>query len=208
MTSQVDHSNLPPEVDLNQVVAYNIREARHLRGWTQEQLATRLEPYLGRRLTQAGVSSIERAWDGERRRHFDAHDLLTFAMVFNLPLLYFLLPPPGDNRRLHGSSLNLTEVCVWLLGREEQLEPVYERLRQYEITDPPAAAETVETLTGITSPAALWNFRERRKEFIVALLDQYADNFYRNVEQLARIFDQLRQAGIRGFIDSANPDPE
>lgn len=208
MTTQVDHSNPLEEVDLNQVVAYNIREARHLRGWTQEQLASRLEPYLGRRLTQASISAIERAWDGDRRRIFDAHELLTFALVFNLPLLYFLLPPPGDSRPLQGTSLPLTDVCVWLLGREKQLEPVYERLRQYEISDPPAAAETVETLTGITSPAALWNFRERRKEFIVALLDQYGDNFDRNVEQLARIFDQLRQAGIRGYIDSVNHEPE
>ncbi|MCJ7781145.1 MAG: hypothetical protein MUQ27_10000, partial [Acidimicrobiia bacterium] len=47
----------------------------------QRQFDSRLEPYLGQRLTQAGVSSIERAWDGERRREFDAHELLIFAMV-------------------------------------------------------------------------------------------------------------------------------
>src|SRR5213080_122296 len=88
----------PPDVDLNQVVAYNVRAARELRGWTQEEVADRLEPYLGQRLTQAGVSSIERAWDGDRRREFDAHELLIFAMVFDLPILWFLLPPPGDAR--------------------------------------------------------------------------------------------------------------
>src|SRR5438105_4493066 len=72
--------------------------ARDLRGWTQEDLAERLERYLGQRLTQAAVSSIERAWDGDRRREFDAHELLIFAMVFNLPIIWFLLPPPGDHR--------------------------------------------------------------------------------------------------------------
>ena len=61
------------EVDLNQVVAYNVKAARELRGWTQEELADRLEPYLGQRLTQAGVSSIERAWDSDRRREFDEY---------------------------------------------------------------------------------------------------------------------------------------
>src|SRR5665811_933751 len=84
----------PEDIDLNQVVAYNVREARQMRGWTQEELADRLEPYLGQRLTQAGISSIERAWDGDRRREFDAHELLIFAMVFDLPILWFLLPPP------------------------------------------------------------------------------------------------------------------
>ena len=42
-------------VDLNQVVAYNVRAA--LRGWTQEEVSERLEPYLGQRLTQAGISA-------------------------------------------------------------------------------------------------------------------------------------------------------
>ena len=66
----------PPldEVDLNQVVAYNVRAARELRGWTQDQFADRLEPYMGQRMTQAGVSSIERAWDGDRRREQEPDD--------------------------------------------------------------------------------------------------------------------------------------
>ena len=87
------------EIDLNQVVAYNVREARELRGWTQQDLSLRLEPYLGQRLTQAGVSAMERAWDGERKREFDAHELLVFALVFDLPIIWFLLPPPGDSQR-------------------------------------------------------------------------------------------------------------
>ncbi|MGH3650594.1 MAG: hypothetical protein ACRDU9_07770, partial [Acidimicrobiia bacterium] len=58
------------EVNLNQVVAYNFRVARELRGWTQEEAADQLEPYLGMRLTQASISAIERAWDGDRNREF------------------------------------------------------------------------------------------------------------------------------------------
>ena len=104
-----------PEVDLNQVVAYNVRAARELRGWTQEDFADRLEPYLGQRLTQASVSAIERAWDGDRRREFDAHELLVFAMVFDLPIIWFLLPPPNDHRlmraRRRGRSTSSTPGC-------------------------------------------------------------------------------------------------
>ena len=87
----------PPSetVDVNQVVAYNIREARLLRGWTQEDLAARLEHFSGTRLTQAGISSIERAWDGERPREFDAQEILIFALAFHLPIIWFLLPHPA-----------------------------------------------------------------------------------------------------------------
>ena len=196
------------EIDLNQVVAFNLREARQLRGWTQEELADRLEPYLGQRLTQAGVSSMERAWDGERRREFDAHELLIFAMVFNLPILYFLLPPPGDHRRLQATSAQVNELYGWLLGRSGQVEPVYERLRQLGITDPTAAEETVEKITGVTSAAGEWSYRERRKELLLAILDEHADAFDKNIDELGRIVDHLRQVGLRGFVAEHTNDED
>src|SRR5918996_788417 len=86
-------------VDLNSIVAYNFRAARRLRGWTQKETGRRLEPLFGRRVPQVLVSRIEHAYRGRRRREFDAHELLAFALVFELPIIWFLLPPPGDRRR-------------------------------------------------------------------------------------------------------------
>ena len=198
----------PPDIDLNQVVAYNIREARQLRGWTQEELADRLEPYLGQRLTQAGVSSIERAWDGDRRREFDAHELLIFAMVFDVPILWFLLPPPGDHRTMRSTTRPVDELYAWLLGAPQQLEPLYQRLRQLGITDPTTAEETVEKITGIPGAAKQWSYRERRKELLLAILDQHGDGFDKNIDELGRIVDHLRQVGLRGFIAEHTGDED
>jgi transcriptional regulator with XRE-family HTH domain len=187
-------------VDLNQVVAYNVRAARELRGWTQEEFADRLERYVGQRLTQAGVSSIERAWNGDRRREFDAHELLIFAMVFELPIVWFLLPPAGDHRLMRGTTRQVDELYVWLLGRPEQLEPLYARLREYGIHDPSAAEEIVEKLTGQPAASRQWSYKERRKEMLLALLDEHADSLDNAVEELGKWVDHLRQVGIRGFI--------
>lgn len=198
----------PKDIDLNQIVAYNIREARQLRGWTQEELADRLEPYLGQRLTQAGVSSIERAWDGERRREFDAHELLIFAMVFDLPILWFLLPPPGDHRVMRSTTRPVDELYAWLLGQPHQLEPLYERLRQIGITDATTAEEAVEKITGVPAAAKQWSYRERRKELLLALLDKHADSLDSAVEELGRMVDHLRQVGIRGFIAEHTSDDD
>jgi transcriptional regulator with XRE-family HTH domain len=119
-------------VDLNRVVAYNIRVARSLRGWTQLELAERLEPYLGRRLTQASVSQIERAWHGPRRANFDAHELLVFALVFDLPMTWFLLPPLAGNWGANGNP-------EWLLervfGNDAQARAVCERLSEFAAED-------------------------------------------------------------------------
>src|SRR5713101_8218037 len=102
----------PPQhgVDLNEIVAYNFRLARELRGWTQEMTADRLERRLGTRLPQASISAIERAFDGEKRREFDAHEIYVFAMTFDLPIVWFFLQPPSDHRPLRNSSEMVSEL--------------------------------------------------------------------------------------------------
>src|SRR3954453_17119142 len=80
----------------NQIVAHNINKARLLRGWTQDQAAEALAPYLGARLSTASWSAIERSVDGGRIREFTADELVAFARGFDLPLGWFLTPPPAD----------------------------------------------------------------------------------------------------------------
>ncbi|MDQ3569254.1 MAG: helix-turn-helix transcriptional regulator [Actinomycetota bacterium] len=78
----------------NQVVAYNLMRARQLRGWTQEQAAAALEPYLGLRWSKASFSQAERSVAGRFVRQFDADEVVAFARGFELPITWFYMPPP------------------------------------------------------------------------------------------------------------------
>ena len=78
----------------NQVVAWNLAQARALRQWTQDQAAEALEPYLGRRWSKATFSAAERSVESDRVRQFDADEIVAFARAFDLPVSYFFLPPP------------------------------------------------------------------------------------------------------------------
>src|SRR5665213_2692344 len=126
----------PDAADLNEIVAYNFRRARELRNLTQDEAAIRLEPFLGQRLRQASISAIEGAFSGERRREFDAQEILAFARGFDVPLLWFFLPPPDDNRRLAGTSDFVNELYVLALGRDDQLEILYDRFRELRLPEP------------------------------------------------------------------------
>jgi transcriptional regulator with XRE-family HTH domain len=77
----------------NQIVAYNVAKARLLRGWTQEQAAEALAPYLGTRLSAASFSAIERSVAGGRIREFTADEIVALARGFNLPIGWFFTPP-------------------------------------------------------------------------------------------------------------------
>jgi transcriptional regulator with XRE-family HTH domain len=78
----------------NQVVAYNLTRARELKGWTQDQAAEALEPYLGVRWSKASVSQAERSVAGGFVRNFTADEIVAFARAFNLPVTWFFMPQP------------------------------------------------------------------------------------------------------------------
>ncbi len=195
------------EVNLNQVVAYNFRAARELRGWTQEEAADQLEPYLGMRLTQASISAIERAWDGDRNREFDAQETLAFALAFDLPLIWFYLPPPDDRRHLDRAHKRINQLYEVVLGTEDQLESVYERFADLGIREPTERERTMEAITGEKPPTRI-TYRERRKQLLTALLDDYSDNLDHLADEYGRFFDHLRAVGIRGFIAEHTHDDD
>jgi hypothetical protein len=50
------------------------------------------------------------------------------------------------------------------------------------------------------------DYRTRRKELLIALLDQYSDGFDKAADELGAIVDQLRQLGLKAFVASTMND--
>lgn len=93
-------SDASPEADVsvtNQTVARNLRRARQMRGWTQQQAAERLEPHLGKRWSKVSFSAAERSVAGRRVKHFTAEEVAAFAAAFEVPIGFFFDadPAPG-----------------------------------------------------------------------------------------------------------------
>lgn len=118
----------------NQIVAYNIAKARLLRGWTQDEAGERIAAHLGHRLSPASWSAIERSVDGGRIREFSADELVAFARGFELPIGWFLTPPPSDTGvgvavpDAKAGGIDPHELIDLLLGTPETLEPWREAL--------------------------------------------------------------------------------
>ncbi len=195
-------------LDLNQVVSYNLRAGRELRGWTQEDLAAQLERFLGTRPTQATISALERAWDGDRRREFDVQEIAIYAAALDLPIVWFFLPPPSDRRPIQGLGRPVQELYLLLLGRHDQLDAVYDRLREMGIADPTPAELLVEKITGSPSVSSEWSYKQRRKDLLLALLDEHADDLDTAADEIGSFFDHLRQVGIRGFVAENTMDDD
>src|SRR4051794_5026657 len=76
-----------------QVVAHNMTQARELRGLTQAEVAERLTKFTESRWSQATVAQAEASVSSPRVRQFTANELVALARCFDLPVLYFFLPP-------------------------------------------------------------------------------------------------------------------
>ena len=185
---------------LNQIVAFNLRAARELEGWTQERLAEKLAERSGRRISQSAISALERSWEGGRKREFDVHELALFAVTLNYPILWFLLPPPNDPRQLESLDCSVLDLYVLVLGRNDQMKPMLDRLGEFGRHDPTPAEEAVEKMSRKPSEERQMSYEERRKELLMAVLDERAKALDEAAEELGSFFDHLRQVGIRGFI--------
>ena len=81
-----------------QIVAWNLERLRRARGWSQDQAAKELAPYLGYRLSRAAFSQAERSLDGGKIRRFDADEIVAFSRVFEVPVGCFFGPPAPHMR--------------------------------------------------------------------------------------------------------------
>jgi transcriptional regulator with XRE-family HTH domain len=96
-------------VDANQIVGVNFRLAREMRGWTQEEVATRLSTLNdGVVLPKASISAIERGIERDRRRVFDAQELVKYALLFEVPIFGSSYPSKRH------------EVGLWRIGATRQ----------------------------------------------------------------------------------------
>lgn len=194
-------------VDVNRVVSYNLRVAREQNGWTQSQFADRLEQVTGTRPAQANVSALERVWEGGRRREFDAQKLVDFAVALNVPIIWFFLPPPGEHREIQNTGRHMTGLIELLLGRNDQVHRVEERLREIGMKDPTAAQKTAEMLTGWTTGMGADIYRARRTKMLALILAQLGDELDEAAELWGYFWDRVRATGVRGLIAEKTHDP-
>ncbi len=197
----------PTEVrDANQVVAYNFRTARKLRGWTQEEAARRLAPYLGQELPKASISCIERSFDGERRRCFDAQELVAFSLAFDLPVVWFLLPPPGAaGYELAAAGRSLPSLVTLLIGRDDQLVDITGRMRDLREAHPESSGQVLAEAGGF-SPELTWEeFQHGREEALLALVEEEASEIEQLMSDLRRLVARFDHLSQRSYYASHRP---
>jgi transcriptional regulator with XRE-family HTH domain len=196
----------PPGLDVNAVVSYNLKAIRERRGMTQQQVADRLAQLTGHLLPQASISAMERGFDGERRRRFDAHELYLLAVVFDVPIAYFFTPPPDTGAgELADTRRPIAELWRSLLGTDDQLGPLDDRLAEINITNPDAADEVLAAIFGPEGATRNWHphFRTWRKRRLREIELEYGDQLDEIADVLADFAAKIKALGPAGYLRSA-----
>jgi transcriptional regulator with XRE-family HTH domain len=194
-------------MDVNAVVSYNLKAIRERRGMTQQAVADRLAQFTGHQLPQASISAMERGFDGERRRRFDAHELYLLAHVFDVPIAYFFIPPPGaGNAELADTRRPVAELWRSLLGTDSQLDAVDARLAEIKINDPDASDQVLAAIFGPENAATDWHthFRTWRKRRLREIEVEYGDRLDEVAEFLAEFATKIKALGPAGYLRSTS----
>lgn len=200
----------PPEpsgMDVNAVVSYNVKAIRERRGMTQQGVADRLAQLTGHQLPQASISAMERGFDGERRRRFDAHELYLLSVVFDVPIAYFFIPPPGTGlTELADTRRPVAELWRSLLGTETQLDAVDARLAEIKISDPDASDQVLAAIFGPDEAAGNWHqhFRTWRKQRLREIEVEYGDRLDEVADFLAEFANKIQALGPAGYLRSTS----
>ena len=194
-------------MDVNAIVSFNLKAIRERRGWTQQRVADELGRLTGHTLPQASISAMERGFDGERRRRFDAHELYLFSVVFEVPIAYFFLPPPGIlDARLADTGVPAVSLYSALLGDSLQLEAVDERLEALGLNVPQDLDPIMAAVLGAPRDVAFLNwhdhFRTWRKNRIALLAREYGDQLDDLAEVLADFAAKIKTFGPAGYLQS------
>ena len=194
-------------MDVNAVVSYNVKAIRERRGMTQQGVADRLAQLTGHQLPQASISAMERGFDGERRRRFDAHELYLLSVVFDVPIAYFFIPPPGTGTtELADTHRPVAELWRALLGTDTQLDAVDARLAEIKISDPDASDQVLAAIFGPDNAATNWHqhFRTWRKQRLREIEVEYGDRLDEVAEFLAEFATKVKALGPAGYLRSTS----
>ncbi len=193
-------------LDVNAVVSFNVKAIRERRGWTQQSVAERLSRLTGHQLPQASISAMERGFDGDRRRRFDAHELYLLSVVFDVPIAYFFVPPPGTGMNvLADTERPVTELYAALLGNERQLEPLDERLAEIRINNPEETDPVLAAVFGGPEEGAQnWHesFRTWRRKRLQEVEREYGDRLDEVAAFLKEFASKVEALGPRGYLES------
>ncbi|MFZ1489497.1 MAG: helix-turn-helix transcriptional regulator [Ilumatobacteraceae bacterium] len=192
-------------LDVNAVVSYNVKAIRERRGMTQQAVADRLADLTGHQLPQASISAMERGFDGERRRRFDAHELYLLSQVFDVPIAYFFIPPAGmTGTELADTRRPVAELYRSLLGTEAQLEAVDERLASIKIENPEGTDAVLTAVFGPDAGAGNWHqhFRTWRAERLRAVEKENGAPLDEVADFLGEFAAKIKAMGPSGYLRS------
>lgn len=201
-----EDGNKSSELDVNAIVSFNVRALRERRNWTQQYVAQKLSMLTGHVLPQASISAMEGGYEGDRRRRFDAHELYLLALVFDVPITYLFMPPPGrDMDLLADSGRPVPELYRTLLGQEWELDEMDERLTALKVRHPDEADRILVAMYGDPDKAQLnWHehYRSWRKKRLKALAKEYGDELDDVAEKLGKFAERISMLGPEGYLSS------
>ena len=198
----------PDDLTVHQVVAHNVYQARKLRDWTQEEAAAAISETLGRPITAAGLSAIEKTFTSRRQRVIDVAELAAFARAFGLPIAWFFLPPERrETSSIPGLYEHAASMAIDVFGDEDAWQWYLARI--VDLLGAPGSILHDELLESAGYPG-VGDWAEidlKREALLTAALEQFTSENSKLVEALLEKLTELSHLTTSGHGASYATEP-
>jgi hypothetical protein len=125
-------------------------------------------------------------------------------MVFDVPIAYFFIPPPGHRVELADTRRPVAELYRSLLGTDAQLEEMDRRLDDIKIQNPDGTDDVLTALFGADAGAGNWHqhFRTWRAERLREVEREYGTQLDEVADFLADFAAKIKAVGPSGYLQS------
>jgi transcriptional regulator with XRE-family HTH domain len=199
----------PDDLTVHQVVAHNVYQARKLRGWTQEEAAAAISETLGRPITAAGLSAIEKTFTSRRQRVIDVAELTAFARAFGVPIAWFFLPPERrETSAIPGLYEHAATMAVDVFGDEDAWQWYLARI--VDLLGAPNSILHDDLLgsAGYPSSAEWAEIDRKREELLKTALAQFAADNSAVIETLIANLTKLLPLTATRYTTQHAPKPD
>lgn len=153
----------------------------------------------------ASISAIERSVESDRRRVFTVQEVVAFALTFDVPFLWFLIPPPDIGLRLEGLDGPIAQLWRIAIGTNEQADQILGRLAAFAEANPEAANEVAETALGFEPGVTMEHYQQVRLDSLIDMVTEELDSLDELFGEMSRLVDRYNETSTRFTLNSDAP---
>ncbi len=132
-------------------------------------------------------------------------EVVAFALTFELPFIWFLIPPPDIGLKLEGLDGPVAQLWRIAIGTDAQADQIEGRLAAFAEYNPDAAHEVAAEALDFELGVTIEHYQHLRRDALVDMVTEERDALDELFAEMQRLLDRYHLSETRYALNSDTP---